>query len=330
MDIRKAALSYTRQNGMRPPLKIFPLMPSEKTPICSGGFHAATTDVVQIRKWWDEWPHANIGFHTDGIIVIDIDRHDPSADGFDSLHELERQYGELPETWRSITPSGGEHIYFKCDDPRLTNGAGIAPGIDYRGCGGYVLLPPSVHPNGGTYEWDAGYTPKDTPLADLPEWLHDLLLSAKIATKAEPGRPVASVPEKIPNGIRNDTLYRMACSLRGKGCSQNEITSLLKEMNSERCEPPLPNDELTKIAASAARHEAGSLPCYPVQAEPVDEFSAFNFYTLSELTEAERQPPEFIIQDMVPVGLTFISGAPKIRKSFMALQLAYAVATGSE
>lgn len=61
-----------------------------------------------------------------------------------------------------------------------------------------------------------------------------------------------------------------------------------------------------------------------------EEFEAFGFYTLADLSEAERQPPEFIIQDMVPVGLTFISGAPKIRKSFMALQMAYAVATGTE
>lgn len=330
MDIRKAALSYTRQNGMRPPLGIFPLVPGDKTPIFPGGFHAATTDEAQIKKWWSEWPHANIGFHCDGIIVLDIDRHDPSADGFDSLRELERQYGELPETWICETPSGGEHYYFRCNDQRLTSGAGIAPGIDYRGSGGYVLLPPSVHPNGGVYEWEAGHTPKDTPLADLPEWLHDLLLTEKIST----GRP-EPVPEKIPRGQRNDTLYKMACSLRGKSCSEKEITSLLQTMNAERCDPPLSDDEISQIAASAAKYKAGTLPTYsqqadPVQAEPVDEFGSFNFYTLTELTEEDRKPPEFLIQDMVPVGLTFISGAPKIRKSFMALQMAYAVATGTE
>lgn len=53
-------------------------------------------------------------------------------------------------------------------------------------------------------------------------------------------------------------------------------------------------------------------------------------YTISSLTEEERKPPEFLVDNLVPVGLTFLSGAPKIRKSFMALQIAAAVATGSE
>lgn len=57
-------------------------------------------------------------------------------------------------------------------------------------------------------------------------------------------------------------------------------------------------------------------------------FERLKIYTVSELTEKDRMPPEFIIEGMIPVGLTFLSGAPKIRKSFMALQIAAAVATG--
>ena len=59
-----------------------------------------------------------------------------------------------------------------------------------------------------------------------------------------------------------------------------------------------------------------------------DVFSSFGFYSVPDLTEEERRPPEFIIDGMIPCGLTFLSGAPKIRKSFMALQMATAVATG--
>ena len=57
---------------------------------------------------------------------------------------------------------------------------------------------------------------------------------------------------------------------------------------------------------------------------------SFNFFTISNLTEEEKTPPEFIVESLVPVGLTFISGAPKLRKSFLALQLASAVATGTD
>lgn len=61
-----------------------------------------------------------------------------------------------------------------------------------------------------------------------------------------------------------------------------------------------------------------------------DHLSSFGFYTVDGLTEAERQPPEFIVDGLVPVGLTFLCGAPKTRKSYMALQLSYAVATGTD
>lgn len=64
-------------------------------------------------------------------------------------------------------------------------------------------------------------------------------------------------------------------------------------------------------------------------APPTDIFKEFGFYSVPDLTEDERRPPEFIIEGMVPCGMTFLSGAPKIRKSFMALQMASAVATGS-
>lgn len=53
-------------------------------------------------------------------------------------------------------------------------------------------------------------------------------------------------------------------------------------------------------------------------------------YTVNALTAEEREPPEFIVDGMIPVGMTFLVGAPKIRKSFLAMQLAYAVATGGK
>ncbi len=64
-------------------------------------------------------------------------------------------------------------------------------------------------------------------------------------------------------------------------------------------------------------------------APPTDIFAEFGFYSVPDLTEEERRPPEFIVDGMIPVGMTFLSGAPKIRKSFLALQMAVAVATGT-
>lgn len=68
----------------------------------------------------------------------------------------------------------------------------------------------------------------------------------------------------------------------------------------------------------------------PFTAEEEDVFTSFNFYSVPDLTEEERKPPEFIVDGMIPVGMTFFSGAPKTRKSFFALQIAIAVANGSK
>lgn len=59
-------------------------------------------------------------------------------------------------------------------------------------------------------------------------------------------------------------------------------------------------------------------------------FDSFGFYSLPDLTDEERTPPEFVVEGMIPTGMTFLSGAPKLRKSFLALQMAAAVATGSD
>ncbi len=253
-ELQKAALTYTKENGHRPPLPIFPLIPKTKNPMQEGGFYNATADEKVIRDVWSKRPNANIGFWTNGIIVLDIDRHNPAEDGFDSLDELEQEHGELPETWIALTPTGGEHIYFSSDDPRLTVGKHIRPGIDYRGCGGYVLLPPSVHPNGGRYEWEAGHQPNETPLADLPEWLHQLLLEA---TSAPSGGGTVELPEQITEGGRNDTLFRMACSFRAKGLTERELFATVDAVNRERCCPPLTKREVKAICSSAAKYERG-------------------------------------------------------------------------
>ena len=72
-----------------------------------------------------------------------------------------------------------------------------------------------------------------------------------------------------------------------------------------------------------------STPEWEPPKEP-DIFDSFGFYSVPDLTPEEKKPPEFIVDGMIPCGMTFLSGAPKIRKSFMALQIASAVATGSQ
>jgi hypothetical protein len=150
---------------------VFPLLPCGKTPLTKHGFKDATTDPNIITKWWTQWPDANIGLatgHASGCIVLDID----GADGNSSLEALKRELGPLPATCMARTGKG-RHLYFCYPDGKeIRCRTNLAPAIDVRADGGYVVAPPSVHPNGAPYEWIGD----EIKFAELPEpWVNLLL-----------------------------------------------------------------------------------------------------------------------------------------------------------
>ena len=190
---------------------IFPL--SGKVPAIKDGRGCldATSDAAQVADWWREYPHAGIGLATgkaSGVWVLDIDTKPPSPrkseastiDGMAGLMALEMEHGALPSTLTSITGSGGRHYFWRLPagvDVRNTQGVrtpeGIRSGIDVRGSGGYVVVPPSPHPSGQMYRWG------DSPghIADAPQWLMDI-----VTRKASPVRTAAPVIPAAPVGDR--------------------------------------------------------------------------------------------------------------------------------
>lgn len=140
-------------------LHVFRLSPLSKIPFKgSKGFEDATTDEDQIRAWWAEVPDANVGIATGHLVdIIDID-------GPPGVISWAKMKDTLPPILGTVdTPRpGGTHLYITAAG--RGNKAKIAPGIDYRGIGGYVVAAPSVltkllDPDGsvknhaGTYSW---------------------------------------------------------------------------------------------------------------------------------------------------------------------------------
>lgn len=151
--------------------QVFPCRSGEKVPATLHGVHEATTDVDTIDRWWAADPNRNVAIATgepSGVYVLDID----GEDGFDHFGELCANHRELaPGALWQATPSGGAHGLFAHPGGRLPNTAGkLAPSVDTRGDGGYILVAPSVHPNGGTYRWMAKTYPPT-----MPGWLLRLL-----------------------------------------------------------------------------------------------------------------------------------------------------------
>ena len=145
---RTEALASTAAWYASQGIPVFPVEPSGKVPMVKWR-DEATTDPAKVAAWWRRWPTANIGMPT-GIRwdVIDVD----GPPGYQS-HGLLREQGRLPERLgMAWTPRGGMHIYIA--PTGQGNAAGYMPGLDYRGLGGYVVLPPSWGANGRQYEWD--------------------------------------------------------------------------------------------------------------------------------------------------------------------------------
>jgi Bifunctional DNA primase/polymerase, N-terminal len=214
------ALGYAKKG--RP---VFPC--TGKVPLTANGFKDASLDERIIRGWWGRYPDANIAIPTgerSGFYVVDID----GEAGFQSLQELEAIHGSLPPTITGETGKG-QHFYFKYPTgAKMGNTAGVlGKCIDTRGHGGYILAPPSVHPDTGkVYKFI-----KTPPIADLPGWIIELVQKQEYESRAIV--PVGIVTDKqkryaqmalrkacddiqsAPEGERNNTLNIQALGIAG-------------------------------------------------------------------------------------------------------------------
>ncbi len=227
------ALKYARRGW-----PVFPCERRGKKPLTEHGLKDASASEETIRTWWAHWPDANIGHPTGEQDVLDVDG--PTGEG--ALAELEAKHGKLPSTLTAKTGKG-HHLYFTANGTPLRNSTGkLGPGLDVRGNGGYVILPPSVHPSGARYEW----TGKEQ-VAPLPAWVAALLSESERPQASE-----SSAGEQIPEGQRHAHLLRLAGKLRAAGCDERTITAALLAENASRCDPPKSENEVCALAHDVA------------------------------------------------------------------------------
>ncbi|MBE0568398.1 MAG: bifunctional DNA primase/polymerase [Deltaproteobacteria bacterium] len=261
-----AALRYAELGYL-----VFPCASGGKTPITPRGFKDATTDSTQITAWWKKSPNANIGMPTAGLLVVDVDGQDNPWPG-DPQKAEDLACGPI-----SLTPRGGRHYVFRQPEGETwRNTAGkIGLNVDTRADGGYIIVPPSVV-DGKAYRWAETFELNVAPdeLPQPPEWLTDLLDSlgdmfargaaggdgdGQIPASAAGGSPKGTdLPpdgNTIPSGTRNATLARLAGNMRRVGMTRDEILVALERTNRDRCRPPLPGQEVERIATSICRYE---------------------------------------------------------------------------
>jgi hypothetical protein len=235
-----AALAYAAAG-----FPVFPLHERGKKPMTAHGYLDATCDRATIIQYWQLCPTANIGLAVpSGLVVVDIDDRD-------ALQRLKAEDRDLPATTRSTT-GRGVHLYYRTA-AEIRNSVGLFPGVDLRGHGGYVVVPPSIHPSGARYRWEVPPLPAN--FADAPDWLLEAV-ARKPGHRARPPEEWRALTEKgVAQGERNSTIASLAGYLLRHGVDGFVALNLLLAWNASRCTPPLPDGEVVRTVDSIAGRE---------------------------------------------------------------------------
>lgn len=289
VPLKEAALQYARMG-----LPVFPIGPKSKKPFADynvgcadvpawaggphptcakerhGGFYAATTDPVRITAWWDLHPNANIAGATGVLLdVLDVDV-DPAKgiNGEEQFAQLVAKNGQQERGPIHRTGRGGRHIFVQPTGASSSNGA-IADGLDYKGKGGYIMLPPSVHPNGNLYRAEVSLD--EAPLPPAADWLKVLANQSSSLIRTFDG--VAA--EDVPVGRRHDYLASRAGVLRALRFNETSIYAALSAENA-LLPNPLPDREIEDFARNYAAKVPGHIAYDPGDKGNADWFADYS------------------------------------------------------
>jgi len=336
-----------------------------------GWQNAATSDPITIRSWFEgQFKDCGLGIATGEfrdryLIVIDIDDRQQFS-GSETLNDLEQLHGKLPDTVEVITGSGGRHIYFLTDEPIRNEASGrLGVGIDVRGIGGQVLAPPTVHPNGRTYEWVEGKTIAEHRPADMPLWMVLILTDKHTQDTPTTTQPAPSILEEDgpasrycaattwPELLRQDGWTQAHTDQSGEshwvrpGKEIREGTSattnwqgkdILKVFTTSI--PNLPAGAYTRFGYTAAMHHLGDRSAFakkllqdgraltPVEQPAITQTMLIQWEDFWNQTFPAE---DWLIEPIIPRNQLVTIFAPGgTGKSLLALYIAAALATGKE
>lgn len=276
-------------------------------------------------SWFTSLTGAGVGMVTgriSGVVVLDVESYCSIP-----IDELLRRY---PTQMISRTGTGGYHLFYLYPNgvSKIANRVGIFEGADIRADGGFIVLPPTRHPNGKLYEWV-----KKGPLGVFPKALLDI----QSQPKAQGDGWITEALRGVSEGGRNDACARLAGYFFHKGLNADIVEALLTEWN-ERNDPPLPMREIRTTIKSIERSSAGmggqftSLE-YEDDTKPAartPENSTFDLLRMRDYVKGYGgEGATWLVQDWLPdKSITFLVSPPESYKTWILLDLAVSISTG--
>lgn len=291
------ALKYLAQG-----ISVIPLKPKDKTPLIPWQeYQTRLASPEEVTKWFAQYPDANVGVVTgkiSNLAVVDLDGTEGIAYGL-SLGLVS------PATVRT---GNGRQLYYRHPGANVCNAVKKYPGVDVRGDGGYVVAPPSVHPNGKSYAWE------NLPLSNvslLPVFPQNLFAEAS-TKRLKFGKPAGWVSEALTNmgqGNIDTTLFKVCSRLHSDGYSEADARLLLAP-HAERAGATAGHLD-AKIKNVWSRYEPNQRATVPQRSEDIASFLA------------DIQEVDWICRPIIArKSFGFVAGLPETQKTWLLMDLA--------
>lgn len=303
--------------------KPFPLLENSKVPATRNGFKDATNNPALIDFLFANH-NGNIGLNfPPELFAIDLDVKN-GKDGVSAFLEIAERNGGIPDTLIQLTPSGGKHYIFrKPAEIYIPNTSNIlADGIDTRTNLGYIVAEPSLIDHKSYNLLDCSLFDGDEPeIAIAPDWLLDMLGNWK-------KKPIPSITAqnlvsggKIMEGGRNDSLTKLAGAMRRYGCDELTLLNALNSHNSNNCFPPLPVQDIQKIAKSISRYD-------PAVQENLPEVKKGEYFTTADELRKSKVFIKWLVKGWIPRNsMIMLHGPSGSGKSLVVMDMVCRVAS---
>lgn len=304
---------------------ILPVKPDEKRPYMTNWLQYMHTKATpnQVENWFNNLAGAGVGVVTgkiSNIIVLDVENYCKTP-----IEELLKRY---PTQLIARSGSGGWHLYYQYPNnvPKVSNRVGIFEGADLRGDGGFIVLPPTRHPNGGLYEWVQKGIPGVFPLSLLDTESKPFVKNEGWIVEALRG---------VSEGGRNDTCARLAGYFFKKGLNSDIVEALLLEWN-ERNDPPMPLKELRTTLKSIERSHSGAetqFTSVQFENDNTSEEKLESTFDVMKMTDYVKgyggEGVSWLVNEWLPdKSITFLVSPPESYKTWILLDLAVSISAG--